>query len=72
MEQQPRHGEPLPADAAAAAAERERRIHEGLEDAWRKGQHINDLTAKRIARELDPGSQLLHEFTPRLVRSRKV
>jgi hypothetical protein len=61
MEQQP-HQEGLPADEVAGAPERERLIREGLDDARRKGRRINDLTAKRIARELDPGSGPLHEF----------
>lgn len=61
MEHQPRDRD-LSADEAAYAAERQARIRGGLEDAWRTGRRINDLTAKRIARELDPGSGPLHEF----------
>jgi hypothetical protein len=61
MEYQPQEQD-LPADEAARAAERRARIRGGLEDAWRTGRRINDLTAKRIARELDPGSGPLHEF----------
>lgn len=62
MEQQPHHEEDLPADEAAIDFERTVRITDGLEDAWRTGRRINDLTAKRIARELDPGSGPLHDF----------
>lgn len=62
MEQQPRNAEDLPGDEAAIAAERHMRIDDGLEDAWRTGRRIGDLTAKRIARELDSGSGPLHEF----------
>jgi hypothetical protein len=62
MEQQPQQPGDLPADEAARTAERQARIHGGLEDAWRTGRRINDLTAKRIARELDPGSGPLHDF----------
>lgn len=61
MEQQPHHGD-LAADEAARAAERQAHIRDGLEEARRTGRRINDLTAKRIARELDPGSGPLHEF----------
>lgn len=60
--EQPHHEDGLPADEAARAAETERLIHEGLDQAWRTGRRIDDLTAKRIARELDPGSGPLHEF----------
>lgn len=62
MEQQPRHGERLSGAEAAAAARRERLINEGLEQAWRNGRRIDDLTAKRIARALTPGSGALHVF----------
>lgn len=62
MEQQPRHEEGLPVDEAALAVERHARIGDGLEEAWRTGRRIDDLTAKRIARELDPGSGPLHHF----------
>jgi hypothetical protein len=62
MEQESRSAENLPKDEAALAAERHVRILDGLEDAWRTGRRINDLTAKRIARELDPGSGPLHDF----------
>ncbi len=62
MEQESRNAENSPGDKAALAAERHVRILDGLEDAWRTGRRINDLTAKRIARELDPGSGALHEF----------
>lgn len=61
MEHESRYEGGLPADEAAAA-ERERLINGGLEDAWRTGRRIDDLTAKRIARMLDPGSGPLHEF----------
>lgn len=62
MEQQPRHTEGLPADETALAAEREQHINEGLDQAWRVGRRIDDLTAKRIARELTPGSGALQLF----------
>jgi hypothetical protein len=61
MEHQP-HDQAIPADEAARAAERHARIHDGLDEAWRTGRRINDLTAKCIARELDPGSGPLHDF----------
>jgi len=62
MEQQRRHGERLSGAEAAAAAQRERLINEALEQAWRTGRRIDDLTAKRIARTLTPGSGALHVF----------
>ena len=62
MEQSPHYKEGLPADKAAVAAERERFINEALEQAWRNGRRIDDLTAKRIARELTPGSGALQVF----------
>jgi hypothetical protein len=62
MEQESRNSDNLPGDEAALAAERRTRILDGLEAAWRTGRRIDDLTAKRIARELDPGSGPLHEF----------
>ncbi len=49
-------------DEAARAAERDRLIAEGIERAMRRGHRIDDLTAKRIAQALDPGSGPLHEF----------
>lgn len=61
MEQQPQHEDGL-ADEATVAVERERHINEALEQAWRTGRHIDDLTAKRIARTLTPGSGALHVF----------
>jgi hypothetical protein len=61
MEHQPHHESALPADETAVA-ERERQIAEGLELAWRTGRRVDDLTAKRIARTLDPGDGPLHEF----------
>jgi hypothetical protein len=62
MEQQPRRGERVSRAEAAAAAQRERLIGEALEQAWRTGRRIDDLTAKRIARALTPGSGALHVF----------
>lgn len=62
MEKQPRKHDELPADEAARREAQVRRIYNGLEDAWRKGRRIDDLTAKRIAREIDPGDGPLHEF----------
>ena len=62
MGQKPHHEADLPADEAALAAERERLINEALEQAWRTGRHIDDLTAKRIARMITPGSGALHVF----------
>jgi hypothetical protein len=60
MEHEP-HNDGLPTDEVPVA-ERERRINDALEDAQRKGRRIDDLTAKHIARELDPGSGALHAF----------
>jgi hypothetical protein len=37
-------------------------INEALEHAWRTGRRINDLTAKRIARTIEPGGGPLHVF----------
>ena len=54
-------GERLPA-GEVPLAEREQRINDALEDAQRKGRRVDDLTAKRIARELDPGGGALHTF----------
>src|SRR5258708_1300612 len=62
MEQGSGYERGLPADEEAIAAERYARIQDGLEEAWRTGRRINDLTAKRIARELDPGDGALHDF----------
>lgn len=62
MEGKPHNDNELPDDQTALAAERERQINEGLEHALRKGGRIDDLTAKRIARTLDPGSGSLHAF----------
>jgi hypothetical protein len=62
MEQGPHYESDLPADEAAVAVERFARIQDGLEIAWRRGRRIDDLTAKRIARELDPGGGPLHVF----------
>lgn len=62
MERQPEHYEDLPGDEAADPEEQVRSIYDGLEDAWRKGRRIDDLTAKRIAGQLDPGSGPLHDF----------
>jgi hypothetical protein len=62
MEQQPHSEQGNDLSASEKAAEREEFIRAGLERAWRTGRRIDDLTAKRIARELDPGSGPLHEF----------
>jgi hypothetical protein len=62
MEGQPRNHEDLPADETDRREAQVRRIYDGLEDAWCRGRRIDDLTAKRIAREIDPGSGPLHEF----------
>jgi hypothetical protein len=62
MERQPQHHEDLSGHETASFYERVRRIYEGLESAWRTGRRIDDLTAKRIAREIDPGGGPLHEF----------
>jgi hypothetical protein len=62
MDQQPYHEEGLPTDEAARAAEFERLVEDGIEQALREDRRIDDLTAKRIAQELDPGSGPLHEF----------
>ena len=62
MEQQQHHERGLPADEAARAVERERLINEALDHAWRTGRRIDDLTAKRIARTLTPGSRPLQIF----------
>lgn len=62
MEQQPRHGERLSGVEAGAIARRERLINEALEYAQRNGRRIDDLTAKRIARVLTPGSGALQVF----------
>jgi len=56
------HNENLSPDDESIAAERRGRIDEGLETAGRQGRRIDDLTAKRIARELDAGSGPLHDF----------
>lgn len=61
MEQQPQQVADL-SEEAAALTEYERLIHEGVDQAWHRGQRIDDLTAKRIARSFDPGSGPLHEF----------
>lgn len=60
MEQSRHYEKRLPLDEAAAAKERERLINEALEQARRTGRRIDDLTAKRIARALTPGSGALH------------
>jgi hypothetical protein len=52
----------VPITASALAAERERLINEGVAFAERTKRRIDDLTAKRIACELDPGSGSLHEL----------
>jgi hypothetical protein len=52
----------LPPEEAAAVAEYERLVNEGLEQAQQERRRIDDLTAKRIARDLDPGSGSLHEL----------
>lgn len=62
MKQRRHSAEDLSGDEATIAAEPRTRIDGGLDDAWRTGRRIDDLTAKRIARELDPGSGPLHEF----------
>ena len=62
MTHQPHDHEDLPTDQAAGAAERERRINQGLAAARHEDRRIDGLTAKRIARALDPGSGPLHEF----------
>jgi hypothetical protein len=62
MEHEEQHRERLLADEKAHAEEREQLIRAGLDAAWRRGQRIDDLTAKRIARQLDPGIGPLHEF----------
>ena len=62
MEGQPQYEAGLPAEEAARAAERERRIKEALQAAWRRGRRIDDWTAKHIAQTLDPGDGPLHEF----------
>lgn len=62
MEHERQQEEGLPADEEARAREREQLIRAGLKVAWRRGRRIDDLTAKRIARQLDPGSGPLHEF----------
>jgi hypothetical protein len=61
MEHQP-HNHDLSADEATRAAERHARIYDGLDEARRTGRRINDVTAKRIVRKLDPGSGPLHDF----------
>lgn len=61
MEHEP-HDERLPADEVALAAQRRERIDEGLEVAERTGRRIDDVTAKQIAKEFDPGSGPLHDF----------
>lgn len=58
----PNRTESLAAEEAGAATERERLIDEGLQQAREEQRHIDHLTAKRIARDLDPGSGPLHEF----------
>lgn len=60
--EQPEHERGLSPDEAARAAERENRIREGLERAWRTGRRIDDWTAKHIARSLDPGDGPLHQL----------
>jgi hypothetical protein len=62
MEQESRREGDLPIDEAARAAERERGINEALDRAWRTGRSIDDLTAKRIARVITPGSGAVHVF----------
>jgi hypothetical protein len=62
MEHEPRHEENMSSDDEARAREREQLIRSGLTVAWRRGRRIDDLTAKRIAQQLDPGSGSLHEF----------
>lgn len=62
MEQQPRNEEELRAEQSAVAAERDHLIDEAVEHAWNTGRSINDLTAKRIARTLTPGSGAMQAF----------
>jgi hypothetical protein len=37
-------------------------INEAVQLAWRKGWQIDDVTAKRIAQVIEPGTGPLHEF----------
>jgi hypothetical protein len=60
MEHQPHNQEGLPVDEAIVTADRERQINEALEQAGRTGRRIDDVTAKRIAWTLTPGSGPLH------------
>ncbi len=62
MEQEPHHEVAIPTDEAALVVQRKSQINEALEQAWRTGRRIDDLTAKRIARALTPGSGALHVF----------
>lgn len=62
MEQQPHNYEDLSGDETDRPVDWARRIYDGLEEAWRTGRRIDDLTAKRIARAIDPGDGPLHEF----------
>ena len=62
MEGEPRNCEDLPSNETTRPDDQVRCIYDGLEEAWRTGRRIDDLTAKRIARKLDPGSGPLHDF----------
>ena len=64
MERKPQYKNDL-SSGEAAHVQRENRIREGLDRAWRTGRRIDDWTAKHIAMLLDPGDGPLHEFVER-------
>lgn len=49
-------------EAQARGRQIEQEINETVHLAWDQGRPIDDLTAKRIAQFIEPGSGPLHEF----------